>query len=153
MDCLLYKLSEEVAKTTVDIFGAISASRPVLELKSILFEQIVRHHGINQLHKEKPVNIDKDNLQHEIENFCHKTGTISTVFEKNDKGEYIRIATVLRDEKGNFAIGTVLLNDTVINAIKKEGHFFGNVTLFGSEYTALYRKVGKKYVLFNSIQI
>lgn len=73
---------------------------------------------------------------------------IDNIFVKQIKDDYgvectvfkdiTRMDTTLLDANGNKLIGTMLDNDTIVNAVKSGASFYGNNTIRGSAYCSSY---------------
>nr|WP_295976787.1 methyl-accepting chemotaxis protein [uncultured Agrobacterium sp.] len=71
-------------------------------------------------------------------------GGIATVFETK-AGEYVRLTTNLKNEKGERAVGTKLATDhPAFEKISKGEAYFGPATLFGVDYMTGYMPVLNK---------
>ncbi|WP_440982934.1 methyl-accepting chemotaxis protein [Shinella sumterensis] len=71
-------------------------------------------------------------------------GGISTVFEARG-GEFIRMTTNLKNEKGERAAGTKLATDhPAFEKVSKGESYFGTATLFGTSYMTGYMPVTNK---------
>ncbi len=76
-----------------------------------------------------------------VDRFTRATGGVATVFAR--KGDdFIRVATSLKNEKGERAVGTMLGKAHPAYAAMIRGEpFTGRATLFGRDYMAHYRPV------------
>lgn len=72
--------------------------------------------------------------------FTQNTGAVATVFAKNSAGDYLRVATTLKNEKGDAAVGTVLDRaHPAFAAIQSGQTYMGLASLFGRQYMTHYR--------------
>jgi methyl-accepting chemotaxis protein len=64
---------------------------------------------------------------------------VATIFKREANGDFLRVSTSLRNEKGERAIGTKLAQDHPAQAFLKRGEIYqGPATLFGTQYFTLY---------------
>ncbi|MCQ2975987.1 MAG: methyl-accepting chemotaxis protein [Bacteroidales bacterium] len=75
--------------------------------------------------------------------FCQRIaesseGSHFTIFQKVGN-DYIRIATTIKNEKGNFATGTKLADPKVIETIEKGEIFYSRTEILGTYYIATYK--------------
>ena len=47
----------------------------------------------------------------------------------------------MKDENGNYAIGTTLTNQDVIDSLLTGNVYYGNLTIFGEEYHSMYAPI------------
>lgn len=75
-----------------------------------------------------------------IQDFTQSTGAIATVFARQANGDFLRIATTLRNEQGQAAIGTVLDRaHPALAAVQSGQTYMGLAHLFGRQYMTHYR--------------
>ncbi|MFN1128878.1 methyl-accepting chemotaxis protein [Lelliottia nimipressuralis] len=75
------------------------------------------------------------------DDFLSRTGAISTLFVRSGN-DFVRVATSLRKENGERAIGTVLDNSSAaFNAVTKGDVYRGLALLFGKRYITQYQPV------------
>ena len=75
-----------------------------------------------------------------IQAFTKNTGAVATVFAQQAGGDYLRVATTLRNEKGDAAIGSVLDRaHPAFAAIQSGQTYMGLANLFGRQYMTHYR--------------
>ena len=98
---------------------------------------------------EKPVPV----LRHEgrvlngsfeqLDAFTEDTqGSVATVFAATEDGNYLRIATSLRNQKGERAFGTLLDRQHPAFALMGQGKtYVGRASLFGREYMTVYEPI------------
>ncbi|MDO6408393.1 methyl-accepting chemotaxis protein [Pantoea phytobeneficialis] len=85
----------------------------------------------------KTLNLD----QIAVDDFLDRTGAVSTVFVR-DGDDYVRIATSLKKEDGNRAIGTRLDRSSAAWRNVNQGNVYrGLATLFGHRYITQYQPV------------
>lgn len=73
-----------------------------------------------------------------VEAFTHATGAVATVFARQGDN-FVRIATTLKNDKGERAVGTSLATAHPAFALVKSGKSYtGPATLFGQEYMTYY---------------
>lgn len=82
------------------------------------------------------------NDQNELfDEYAKATENVATIFAK-DGNDFVRVATSLKDEKGNRAIYTKLAPDHPSQNIVREGKtYVGLANLFGSDYMTVYEPV------------
>ena len=74
-----------------------------------------------------------------LENVVAKMGGTATVFALNQQGEFVRVVTNVRDEKGVLAVGTLLHpGGDAERALKRGDQFLGVVEILGQLYFATY---------------
>ncbi|MCH5322798.1 MAG: Cache 3/Cache 2 fusion domain-containing protein, partial [Helicobacter sp.] len=76
-----------------------------------------------------------------IDEFATLTQEAATIFSKTKDGDFMRIATSLRDASGNRLVGTPLGKDHPAYAQMTSSNpstFYGRVQLFGEDYMSLY---------------
>ncbi|WP_342315839.1 Cache 3/Cache 2 fusion domain-containing protein [Lysobacter sp. FW306-1B-D06B] len=74
-----------------------------------------------------------------VDRFTQDTGAVATVFAR-EGGDFVRVATSLRNEKGERVIGTRLAHDSPAYArLLKNQAYTGKATLFGRAYMTHYR--------------
>jgi len=79
--------------------------------------------------------------QHVVVNATNANqGTSLTIFNYVN-GVFTRINTTMVDEKGNYAIGTTLTNQSVIDSLLAGKVYYGKVTIFGQDYSAMYAPI------------
>ena len=77
-----------------------------------------------------------------VDYFSSITGGVATIFVKNSKGDFVRIATSLHNENKMRMIGTSLdRNSAVFQAMSEGKTFYGRVELFGKDYMSVYEPV------------
>jgi methyl-accepting chemotaxis protein len=75
-----------------------------------------------------------------LQAFTRSTGAVATLFALQSSGDYLRIATTLRDDKGQPVVGTQLDRaHPAYAAIQAGQSYMGLATLFGREYMTHYR--------------
>ena len=75
-----------------------------------------------------------------IQAFTQNTGAVATVLAKNASGDYLRIATTLKNEKGAPAVGTILdRSHPAFAAVEAGQTYMGLASMFGRQYMAHYR--------------
>ena len=96
--------------------------------------------GTNVLVSEFLGNITTENIQPFVETATNSSsGIVTTFFTKTDSTTYIRTATTLKDETGNYAIGTSLsTTSSAYIALQNGLPYVGVVKLYGVEYFAYY---------------
>ena len=67
-------------------------------------------------------------------------GTSLTIFNYVN-GVFTRLNTTMKDEKGNYAVGTTLTNQSVIDSLLAGNVYYGKVTIFGQEYNSMYAPI------------
>jgi methyl-accepting chemotaxis protein len=86
----------------------------------------------------KSISIDTPQANQAVEAFTHSTGAIATVFARQGDN-FVRIATTLKNDKGERAVGTSLATTHPAFAIINSGKTYtGPATLFGQEYMTHY---------------
>ena len=102
----------------------------------------------------KTLNMD----QIAVDDFLDRTGAVSTIFVR-DGEDYIRIATSLKKQDGNRAIGTKLDRSSAAWRSVNQGEIYrGLTTLFGHRYITQYQPVQDESgaviaILFVGVQI
>ncbi|KJV48364.1 chemotaxis protein [Pantoea sp. BL1] len=102
----------------------------------------------------KTLNLD----QIAVDDFLDRTGAVSTIFVR-DGEDYVRIATSLKKEDGNRAIGTRLDRSSAAWRSVNQGEVYrGLATLFGHRYITQYQPVQDESgaviaILFVGVQI
>ena len=75
-----------------------------------------------------------------IQAFTQSTGAVATVFALKDGSDYLRVATTLKNDKGEPAVGTVLDHAHPAYAAVQAGQtYMGLASLFGRQYMTHYR--------------
>ena len=75
-----------------------------------------------------------------IQAFTRSTGAVATVFARQGSGDYLRIATTLKNSQGEAAVGTVLDRaHPAYAAIQAGQSYMGLADLFGRQYMTHYR--------------
>lgn len=75
-----------------------------------------------------------------IQAFTRTTGAVATVFAAQGSADFLRIATTLKSDKGEAAIGTLLDRaHPAYAAIQSGQSYMGLATLFGRQYMTHYR--------------
>ena len=67
-------------------------------------------------------------------------GTVLTIFQYADD-VFTRINTSVKDENGNYAIGTTLTNQTIIDSLLEGKVWYGTTSIFGEDYIAMYAPI------------
>ena len=102
----------------------------------------------------KTLNLD----QIAVDDFLDRTGAVATIFVR-DGEDYVRIATSLKKEDGNRAIGTKLDRSSAAWRSVNQGEIYrGLATLFGHRYITQYQPVQDSSgaviaILFVGVQI
>ncbi len=102
----------------------------------------------------KTLNLD----QIAVDDFLDRTGAVATIFVR-DGDDYVRIATSLKKEDGNRAIGTQLDRSSAAWRSVNQGEVYrGLATLFGHRYITQYQPVQDSSgaviaILFVGVQI
>ncbi|MEG3130767.1 Cache 3/Cache 2 fusion domain-containing protein [Pantoea cypripedii] len=102
----------------------------------------------------KTLNLD----QIAVDDFLDRTGAVSTIFVR-DGDDYVRIATSLKKEDGQRAIGTKLdRSSTAWRSVNQGEAYRGLATLFGHRYITQYQPVMDESgavigILFVGVQI
>ncbi|ADC63141.1 Cache 3/Cache 2 fusion domain-containing protein [Allochromatium vinosum] len=74
-----------------------------------------------------------------LERFTKATDAVATLFVRRDN-DFVRVATTLRDEQGERAVGTLLASDhPALPALLAGEEFIGRATLFGRDHMTVYR--------------
>ncbi len=81
-----------------------------------------------------------------IDRFSDHTGSVATIFSRNDEGDFVRITTSLRDLDNNRVLGTTLGKDhpafdLLTNASSNDQIYYGRVNLFGKDYMSAYEPI------------
>lgn len=81
-----------------------------------------------------------------IDYFSELTGSVATIFSRNNDGDFTRITTSLRNVEGKRVLGTTLGKshpafNLMTNASSKNDIFFGRVNLFGKDYMSAYEPI------------
>ncbi|WP_280192285.1 methyl-accepting chemotaxis protein [Delftia sp. PS-11] len=75
-----------------------------------------------------------------IQEFTRSTGAVVTVFAAQGRGDFMRIATTLKNEKGEAAVGSLLDRaHPAYAAIQSGKTYMGLANLFGRQYMTHYR--------------
>ena len=75
-----------------------------------------------------------------LKTFTENTGAVATVFARTDSGDFLRITTTLKNEKGELAVGTMLDRaHPAFAAIQSGQNYMGLAHLFGRQYMTHYR--------------
>jgi len=69
----------------------------------------------------------------------HKRNVFTYWVLSNATQNYIRVLTTLPDANGNYAIGAILADATIVTTLKSWKTFTGPVTLFGKTYDSIYK--------------
>ena len=84
----------------------------------------------------QPLNGDNAHLQA----FTQATGAVATVFAVQTNGDYLRIASTLKDDKGQPVVGTTLnRSHPAFAAIQSGQPYMGLADLFGRQFMTHYR--------------
>jgi hypothetical protein len=76
-----------------------------------------------------------------VDDVAKKAGGIATIFVKSGD-EFVRVATNLKGNDGNRAIGTILdPKGKAIESVKKNEAFYGDVDILGKPYTGGYEPI------------
>uniref|UniRef100_UPI0013151477 Cache 3/Cache 2 fusion domain-containing protein n=1 Tax=Helicobacter mesocricetorum TaxID=87012 RepID=UPI0013151477 len=82
------------------------------------------------------------NMQPILDYILTMTKSVGTIFIKDIDGDFVRIATSLRDTNGNLVVGTNLgKNHPAFQKINNKEIFTGRVRLFGYDYMSIYAPV------------
>jgi len=74
-----------------------------------------------------------------LERFTNATDAVATLFVRRDN-DFVRVATTLRDEQGERAVGTLLAGDhPALPALLAGEEFIGRASLFGRDHMTVYR--------------
>ncbi|WP_260674597.1 methyl-accepting chemotaxis protein [Comamonas aquatica] len=75
-----------------------------------------------------------------IQSFTRSTGAVATVFAAQGQGDFLRIATTLKNEQGEAALGSLLDRaHPAYAAIQAGQSYMGLANLFGRQYMTHYR--------------
>ncbi|WP_455556796.1 methyl-accepting chemotaxis protein [Comamonas sp.] len=75
-----------------------------------------------------------------LQAFTQNTGAVATVFALQANGDFLRIATTLRNEKGELATGTTLDHaHPAFSAVQGGRDYMGLASLFGRQFMTHYR--------------
>ncbi len=75
-----------------------------------------------------------------IDDFSEITESVATIFSKDSSGDFVRIATSLRDSNQKRVIGTTLGKEhPAYDTIKAQKIFYGKVRLFNKDYMSIYK--------------
>ena len=76
-----------------------------------------------------------------VDDVANETGGIATIFVKSGDG-FVRVATNLKRNDGNPAVGTILdPKGKAIESIKKNQAFYGDVDILGKPYSGGYEPI------------
>ena len=76
----------------------------------------------------------------QLQAFTQSTGAVATVFALQANGDYLRVASTLKDDKGQPVVGTVLnRSHPAFVAIQSGQTYMGLASLFGQQYMTHYR--------------
>lgn len=76
-----------------------------------------------------------------VDDVAKEAGGIATIFVKSGD-EFVRVATNLKGNDGNRAIGTILdSKGKAIESVKKNEAFYGDVDILGKPYTGGYEPI------------
>ena len=67
-------------------------------------------------------------------------GTKLTIFNYVN-GIFTRVITTVKDQNGNYALNTPLIDQEVIDSILSNTVYYGKVILFGKEFSAMYAPI------------
>ena len=86
----------------------------------------------------KGISGDAAQANQAVEAFTHSTGAVATVFARQGDN-FVRIATTLKNDKGERTVGTSLVTTHPAFSLIKSGKTYtGPATLFGQEYMTHY---------------
>ena len=76
-----------------------------------------------------------------VERFTHSTSAVATIFARQGDS-FVRIATTLKNDRGERAVGTALATThPALSLIKSGNTYTGPATLFGQEYMTHYAPI------------
>ncbi len=77
-----------------------------------------------------------------VDYFSRVTGDVATIFVKDSRDDFVRIATSIQDANKNRVLGTSLDHNSMAFKNVSEGKpYYGRVSLFGTDYMAVYEPV------------
>lgn len=77
-----------------------------------------------------------------VDYFSGVTGSVATIFVKDSRGDFVRIATSLYDKNKMRVVGTILeRNSAVFQAMNAGKTFYGRVNLFGKDHMSVYEPI------------
>ncbi|MDY5556396.1 Cache 3/Cache 2 fusion domain-containing protein, partial [Helicobacter sp.] len=77
-----------------------------------------------------------------IDEFSVLTNAEATIFVKENNGDFIRVSTSLKNDKGERLIGTKIDATHPAHAkVLENQSFYGRVTLFGKDYVSVYEPI------------
>jgi methyl-accepting chemotaxis protein len=122
----------ELQRTNQQVVDMIDAYAQVLERSAAMLGA--------QFAGPLPKGISGDAAQanQAVEAFTHSTGAVATVFARQGDN-FVRIATTLKNDKGERTVGTSLVTTHPAFSLIKSGKTYtGPATLFGQEYMTHY---------------
>ncbi|MGI0406119.1 Cache 3/Cache 2 fusion domain-containing protein [Helicobacter himalayensis] len=77
-----------------------------------------------------------------VDYFSRITGDVATIFVKDSRGDFVRIATSLQDANKTRVLGTTLNHNSAAFKNVSEGKpYYGRVSLFGTDYMSVYEPI------------